>query len=48
MQSYEKCKLIENLKEMSVGAGKYIIREGQIGDRFYIVGKGSLVAEKVQ
>ena len=29
-------------------AGKYIIREGQIGDCFYIVNEGKLVAEKIQ
>ena len=27
-------------------AGKYVIKEGQIGDSFYIVAEGKLVAEK--
>lgn len=48
LNSYEKNKLIENIKEITVGMGKYIIREGQFGDRFYIVAEGKLVTEKMQ
>ncbi len=32
----------------SFPAGKYVIKEGQIGDRFYIVKEGKLVAEKAE
>ena len=46
MDSFEKAKLYENLKEIDVQPGKYIIREGQLGDCFYIVAEGKLVAEK--
>lgn len=45
---YEKCKFIENIKQLSMPAGKYVIKEGQIGDSFYIVSSGKLVAEKTQ
>lgn len=33
---------------MPIGAGRYIIREGQLGDRFFIVAQGKLVAENMQ
>jgi cAMP-dependent protein kinase regulator len=46
MNPYEKCKLIESLKEVTYPAGKYVIRETQIGDKFYIVSEGKLVVEK--
>jgi cAMP-dependent protein kinase regulator len=48
MSAYEKCKLIENLKEVTYPAGKYIIKEGQIGDKFFIISEGKLVVEKVE
>lgn len=47
IKPYQKCKLIESLKEISYPAGKYVIKQGQIGDKFYIVGEGKLVAQKV-
>ena len=35
------------MKETKIEANKYIIREGQLGDRFFIVMEGNLVAEKI-
>lgn len=46
MSQYERSKISENLKELTLPAGKYVIREGEIGDRFFIVCSGNLVAEK--
>ncbi len=40
--------MYESLQEIEVAAGKYIIRQGQLGDCFYIVAEGKLVAEKLE
>jgi cAMP-dependent protein kinase regulator len=43
----EKEKFLDNLKEIEIKPNTYIIKEGQIGDRFFIVLDGSLVVEKM-
>lgn len=44
---YERTKLFENLEERRLPAEKFIIKEGEIGNCFYIVAEGQLVAYKV-
>ena len=39
-------KICDALKENSYNPGEYIIRQGDIGDKFYIVVEGKLVAER--
>lgn len=46
MYAYPRSKVYEAIQEIELAPGKYIIREGQIGDCFYIVNEGKLVAEK--
>ena len=34
------------MREMNIHANQYVIREGRVGNKFYIVQKGQLVALK--
>jgi len=34
------------LKEEEFSAGSYIVKQGDQGDRFYIIAEGRLIAEK--
>lgn len=43
---YERSQVCDALKEYSYNAGEYVIRQGDIGDKFYIVVEGKLVAER--
>lgn len=43
---YEKTKLFESLEEDRVPPDRYIIKEGDLGNCFYIVAEGQLVAHK--
>jgi cAMP-dependent protein kinase regulator len=43
---YERSQICDALKENSYNPGEYIIRQGDIGDKFYIVVEGKLVAER--
>lgn len=45
---YERTKLFESLEERRVGPDKYIIKEGEMGNCFYIVAEGQLVAYKAR
>lgn len=43
---YERSRICDVLKDMSFGVGEYVIRQGDMGDKFYIVVEGQLVAER--
>jgi cAMP-dependent protein kinase regulator len=45
---YERTKLFESLEERRLPAEKYIIKEGEMGNCFYIVAEGQLVAYKAK
>jgi CRP-like cAMP-binding protein len=46
MDPYERSKLGDALKEERYKKGDFIIQEGQIGDKFYIISEGEAVATK--
>jgi cAMP-dependent protein kinase regulator len=43
---YEKEQMCDILKEEEFTAGSYIVKQGDQGDRFYIIAEGKLIAEK--
>ena len=43
---YEKEQLCDTLKEEEFAAGSYLVKQGDQGDRFYIIAEGRLIAEK--
>lgn len=43
---YEKEQLCDSLREEEFQAGSYIVKQGDQGDRFYIIAEGKLIAEK--
>ena len=43
---YEKEQLCDTLKEEEYAPGSYIVKQGDQGDRFYIIAEGKLIAEK--
>lgn len=43
---YERNQIADVLKDLNVGVNDYVIKEGETGDRFYIVVKGEFVATK--
>lgn len=43
---YEKEQLCDTLKEEEFQAGSYVVKQGDQGDRFYIIAEGKLIAEK--
>jgi len=47
MDPYERSKLGDALKEERFAANEYVIREGQAGDRFFIIQEGTAIATKV-
>lgn len=42
----ERDKIEDIVREMNIHANQYVIREGRVGNKFYIVQKGQLVALK--
>lgn len=44
--SYSRSQICDVLKESTYNPGDYVIRQGDIGDSFYIVVNGKLVAER--
>jgi cAMP-dependent protein kinase regulator len=48
MEPYERSTLSDAFVEENFKAGDYVIREGEDGNKFYLVEEGSLVATKVQ
>jgi cAMP-dependent protein kinase regulator len=46
LDAYERGSLADSLKKENFSAGDAIIRMGELGDRFYLVDKGDLTANK--
>jgi len=46
LDDYEKLQLIDSLKSTSYKQGDFIIKEGEIGDTFYILEEGEAFATK--
>ena len=46
IEPYEKDQVCDSLKEEEFSAGDYIVRQGDDGDRFYIIVEGKLIDEK--
>ena len=46
MDPYERSKLADALKEEKFSKGDYIIKEGDIGDKFYLISEGEAIATK--
>ena len=42
LETYEKLKLIDGLKREDFTDGEILIHEGEVGDYFYIIEKGSV------
>lgn len=46
MDPYERQKLGDALREEKFKKGDYVIKEGDIGDKFFIISEGSAIATK--
>lgn len=46
MDPYERSKIADALKEEKFKKGEYVINEGHIGDKFYLIIEGEAVATK--
>lgn len=46
MDSYERNQISDVLKEVKVKSGEFVIKQGDVGDKFYIVHEGKLSAIK--
>ncbi len=47
MDQFERQKLGDALVEEKYRKGDFVIQEGQIGDKFYIISEGEAIATKV-
>ena len=48
MDPYERMQLADGLQSHKFKAGEYVVKQGDPGDRFYIVEEGNLVVLKVE
>ena len=48
MDAYERSKLGDAVQEERFAAGDYIIKQGSVGDKFYMISEGTAVATKIQ
>lgn len=46
IQPYEKEQLCDALKSEDFEEGEYVVKQGDSGDKFYLVAEGCLIAEK--
>lgn len=46
MDPYERSKISDALKEEKFHSGDFVIKEGEIGDKFYFISEGEAVATK--
>jgi len=46
MDPYERSKLGDALKEEKFSKGDYVIKEGEIGDKFFFISEGEAIASK--
>ena len=46
MDPYERSKIGDALKEERYKKGDYVINEGELGDKFYIIVEGEAIATK--
>jgi len=46
MDSYERSKISDAIKEIHCVAGEQVIKEGEIGDDFFLILEGELFAVK--
>jgi len=46
MEGYEKMQICDALQEASIKNGEWVIKEGEVGNKFYMVEKGYLVVYK--
>jgi cAMP-dependent protein kinase regulator len=46
MEPYERSKLSDSLRPLSVKSGEFIIKMGEVGDTFYILEQGNALATK--
>lgn len=44
MDPYQRSQLSDGMREEKFNKGDYVIREGEKGDKFYIVENGELIA----
>ena len=47
MDPYERSKVADALREEKYKKNEYVIKEGEIGDKFFILSEGEAVAMKV-